>query len=248
MTSKKIIALRMDDVGASTKKYEVYSKKLFGNFLFLKRLKYFKAWGPYRELNEFEWNDILKLLYNFNCKLTVGVTAGWVERNGEIVPFNKKFPNLLGVIKEGVESGLLEIANHGLNHFIVGKHLPKYFKSNRFYHREFYDFLPEKVHFEHIKISQQILHNTFGKSITTLIPPGNVYSAKTVRSMRNNRIKVLNSSIKIPEIDDQEYINEEQVIAFHDRELVIYGIEWLKNLVKNIAEENEFRFIKELKK
>ena len=66
--------------------------------------------------------------------------------------------------------------------------------------------------------------------------------------MRNNRIKVLNSSIKIPEIDDQEYINEEQVIAFHDRELVIYGIEWLKNLVKNIAEENEFRFIKELKK
>ena len=72
MTSKKIIALRMDDVGASTKKYEVYSKKIFGNFLFLKRLKYFKAWGPYRELNEFEWNDILKLLYNFNCKLTVG--------------------------------------------------------------------------------------------------------------------------------------------------------------------------------
>ena len=248
MIDKKIIALRMDDVGASTKKYEVYSKKPFGNFLFLKRLKYFKAWGPYRELNELEWNEILKMLYNFNCKLTVGITAGWVERDGEIIPFNKKFPNLLSVIKEGIESNLLEIANHGLTHCIVGKHLPKYFKSNRYYHREFYDFLPEEVHFDNIKNSQEILQNSFKRCITTLIPPGNVYSSKTVRSMRNTGINLLNSSIKIPEIDDHEYINEEQVIAFHDRELVIDGIQWLRNLIKNISKGTEFRFIKELKK
>ena len=38
------IVFRMDDVGASTKLYEVYSNKYFGN-LFLKRMKYFKAWG-----------------------------------------------------------------------------------------------------------------------------------------------------------------------------------------------------------
>ena len=37
------IVLRMDDVGASTKHFEVYSKKIFGNFLFLKYLPYFRA-------------------------------------------------------------------------------------------------------------------------------------------------------------------------------------------------------------
>ena len=32
----KKIVFRMDDVGASSKKFEVYSKVKFGNFLFLK--------------------------------------------------------------------------------------------------------------------------------------------------------------------------------------------------------------------
>ena len=45
------IALRIDDIGASTKKFEVYSKLPFGNFLFLKYLYPFKAWAPYDEIN-----------------------------------------------------------------------------------------------------------------------------------------------------------------------------------------------------
>ena len=129
--SQNVIALRMDDVGASTKEFEVYSKKPFGNLLFLKRLSYFKAWGPYREIHENEWLQIFELLSKFKSKLTVGITAAWVERNGEINPFNKKFSKNLRVLKEGVEDDLLEIANHGLTHCIEGKHLPRYFSSNR---------------------------------------------------------------------------------------------------------------------
>ena len=39
---KKKIALRIDDIGASTKKYEIYSKKFLGNILFLKYTELFK--------------------------------------------------------------------------------------------------------------------------------------------------------------------------------------------------------------
>ena len=50
-------ALRIDDIGSSTKKFEVYSKKKLGNFLFLKYLKGFKAWGTSREMSVEEWNE-----------------------------------------------------------------------------------------------------------------------------------------------------------------------------------------------
>ena len=63
------LALRLDDVGASTKRYEVYSKCRFGigryaisgNWLFLKYLPGIKAWGPYRELSAKEWRQISDL-------------------------------------------------------------------------------------------------------------------------------------------------------------------------------------------
>ena len=69
---KKII-LRMDDVGASTKKYEVYSKYRIGNILFLKYLKPFKAWGPYKELTEDEWEQIFLILSKYNAKITIAM-------------------------------------------------------------------------------------------------------------------------------------------------------------------------------
>ena len=52
----------MDDVGASSKKYEVYSKLLFGNFLFLKYIPPFKAMGPYNELTVDNWDEIISIL------------------------------------------------------------------------------------------------------------------------------------------------------------------------------------------
>ena len=75
------IVFRMDDVGASTKLYEIYSKKIFGNFFFLKKMKYFKAWGPYNEIEANQWIEIFDYIGENNYKLSLAVTASWVDHN-----------------------------------------------------------------------------------------------------------------------------------------------------------------------
>ena len=150
------IFLRIDDIGASTKKFEIYSKNRFANILFFKYLKSYRSWGPYQELSKKEWEQVFEILSNYNAKLTVGITASWVERDSTLVPFPEKYPEQADLLKLGSENRLIEIANHGLTHCIVGKHLPKMFTSNRKYHREFWDWIPRDIHFEHLEKSQQI--------------------------------------------------------------------------------------------
>ena len=87
---KKII-LRMDDVGASSKKFEVYSKYRLGNFLFLKYFYPFKAMGPYEELSDSQWDSIFEVLDRHNAKLTVGLTAGWVDKDTTLYHLMKNF-------------------------------------------------------------------------------------------------------------------------------------------------------------
>ena len=70
-----------------------FTQKIFGNFLFLKYLPYFRAWGVYDEITSNEWSEILEFLYKNNAKMTLGITASWVERDGTMVPFPEKFPN-----------------------------------------------------------------------------------------------------------------------------------------------------------
>ena len=140
----------MDDIGASTKFYEVYSKFPFGNFLFLKYTKIFGAWGVYDEITYSLWSEIFHLLDKYNAKMTVGVTACWVEKNNDMIPFYEKFPKEARIIKIGLKNNLIEIANHGLTHCVVGKHLPRLFSSNRKYHREFWDWIPSETHFFHL--------------------------------------------------------------------------------------------------
>ena len=91
---EKSISLRMDDVGASSKLYEQYSKKLYGlaNISFLKRLPYFKAWGPYPELTAIDWSVIANILETHNAKLTVGITASWVNKFSDLIPYHIMFP------------------------------------------------------------------------------------------------------------------------------------------------------------
>lgn len=65
-------ALRMDDVGAASKRHEVYGVTRVrlgglrvpfpGNFLFLKYLPPIKRWGPYRELEAGDWEAVLERL------------------------------------------------------------------------------------------------------------------------------------------------------------------------------------------
>ena len=63
----KSIYLRIDDIGASTKKFEVYSKNKFANILFLKYLKRYKAWAPYPELSKNEWEQVFAILTKYNA-------------------------------------------------------------------------------------------------------------------------------------------------------------------------------------
>src|SRR5262249_44054742 len=123
------LALRMDDVGAASKRHEVYGITRLevgglrvpfpGNLLFLKYLPPIKRWGPYRQREGGDWEGVLAWLERHAPRLTVGVTAGWVEDDGSITPYPRKFPEASRVVRLGAERGLLEVANHGYTHCVL---------------------------------------------------------------------------------------------------------------------------------
>src|SRR5712692_9087518 len=123
------LALRLDDVGAASKQHEVYGLTRIrlrrwelpfpGNFLFLKYLPPLRRWGPYRELTAGEWERILDALSAAGARMTVAITAGWVEAAGAVVPFPRKFPDAAAAIRAGMGRGLLEVANHGYTHCVL---------------------------------------------------------------------------------------------------------------------------------
>src|SRR2546425_8610615 len=149
--------IRMDDVGAASKRHEVYGRTRLsvgpvrvpfpGNLLWLKYLPPIKRWGPYRELTASEWHGILETLTASGARMTVGVTAAWVEDDGRLTPFPRKFPDAARAIREGVDARLLEVANHGLTHCLLENRAfrPRLWAGNRSYHREFYEFVPAEA-------------------------------------------------------------------------------------------------------
>lgn len=223
---------RIDDVGASSKRYEIYSKILLGNFLFLKYLKPFKAWGPYSELSEKIWEEILKLFEKNKLSLLVGITSCWVEEDGSLTPFPQKFPKQAKVIKLGVERGVFEIANHGLTHCIVGKHKPRLFFSNRNYHREFWPWVSLSDQEIHFRESQKILQSFFETEVRIFIPPGNVWTRDTEVLAQKYGLKYLSDG-KRRGYGILKEITARNTIAFHDRDIVAFGINWLEERLKS---------------
>ncbi|MFA6174954.1 MAG: polysaccharide deacetylase family protein [Phycisphaerae bacterium] len=239
------LALRIDDIGASSKKFELYSKQPVGNLLFLKYLRSFRAWGPYEELSTLQWQEIFDILKKTGVKLTIAITAAWVERDGRLIPFPQKFPQQAAALKKALDEGLIEIANHGLSHCVIGKHLPRLFTSNRKFHREFWPWLDENIHYEHIKKSQQILQEYFEIVVTTLVPPGNVFSEATIKAAAQFGIKLINCNTKSKTINSIRILGNENVFAFHDRDIMFGGTEWLeKRLQKKSGVE--YCFVSEL--
>src|SRR5664279_2377155 len=110
------LALRIDDIGASSKEFLYYTKRWYSNWGPLRDRRLFGHWAPYREMTPHDWRAVFEILSRFGSKLTVGVTATWVEDDGTLVPFPDKFPAEAEVLGEGVTKGLIEIANHGLTH------------------------------------------------------------------------------------------------------------------------------------
>jgi Polysaccharide deacetylase len=238
-------ALRLDDVGAASKRHEVYGVTRVrlgplalpfpGNFLFLKYLPPVKRWGPYRELTAAEWESVLTGLEASGARMTVGVTAGWVESDGRIVPFPRKFSDAAAVIRRGADRGLLEVANHGYTHCVLenGRFRPRLFSGNRTEHREFHDWLPADVHREHVNRAQGILQDFLGSPVLTFVPPGNVFSRTTLAAAAAAGLRYVSclEPARWGAVEGMTFVGESDVVSIHDRDLVLRGVGYLARLL-----------------
>ncbi len=242
-----LVALRVDDVGAASKRYEVHGLTRIrlgrwnvpfpGNFLFLKYLPPIKRWGPYRELTAAEWETILASLEATGSRMTVAVTAGWVEADGSVVPFPRKFPDAAAAVRGGARRGLLEIANHGYTHCVLNdrRYLPRPFSGNRQFHREFHEWLPEETHREHVVRAQEILEGFFGTPVLTFVPPGNVFSKKTLAAAVEAGIRYVScrDASRWGPVEGVTFIDDARVVSIHDRDLVVGGLEAFRQLLRD---------------
>ncbi len=248
MTDRSV-ALRLDDVGAASKRHEVYGLTRLrvgaltlpfpGNLLWLKYLPPIKRWGPYRELSAPEWESVLAALAAAGSRMTVAITAGWVETGGSVVPFPEKFPGAAAVIREGVRRGLIEVANHGYTHCVLRDRLfrPRLFAGNREFHREFHDWLPVETQRDHVGRAQDILEKFFGVRVVTFVPPGNVFSRTTLEIAGGAGIRYV--SCLDPDrhgaVAGLTWVDGDDVVAVHDRDLVRGGIGALHRLLEGRA-------------
>lgn len=242
-------SIRIDDYGAATKYHEVYSKKMYGvaNFWFLKRLNFFKAWAPYPETTAEEMYTLIDILQAYNARATLAVTASWVQNDGSITPFPYKFPALAAAIAHGVQLGILEVASHGLTHCVLYDNAfkPRFNSSNRSAHREFWDWLPYQTHYQHLYQSKKILEDYFCFPITTLVPPGNVYSQKTIDAALDIGFKCINCNTTNQVTGSLNILNNDNVYPLHDRDFLNGNYSLLHDIL-SLNTETEFVFIRDL--
>lgn len=256
MKKKHFIALRMDDVGAASKRNEVYSNWRFrvgsfpiisGNWLFLKFLPAFRAWGPYQELSPAAWDAFFVLLEQFRARCTVAVTAAWIEDDESLSPYPTRFRDAASRLKEAAEYGLIEIANHGLTHCNPSRLLfrPHLFTSNRRHHREFSSSLPLAQHERHLAHSQDILQSWLGMPVVTFVPPGNVFLPETISFAAMHGIRYISCQTESRIQQGVVIMGNNSTIPFHDREIVLYGTAWLERELEEF-ESVTFVTIREL--
>ena len=165
-------SLRLDDIGASSKRWEVYSRWRPANVGPLKWVWPFKAWGPYREMTPKELDNLFAACELHGSRMTVAVTAAWVERDGTLTPYPVKFPEQAMVIKKWADLGIVEVANHGLTHCVRGQHRPRWLQGNRRWHREFFPGMSKAEMLERVHAAQTILSRWLRKAPMTFVPPG----------------------------------------------------------------------------
>ena len=128
--------LRLDDVGASSKAFEWWSRHRWANIWPLHSRYFFGAWGPYPELAAWQLRAIFQAVERHGARMTVAITANWVERDGTLTPYSEKWPAQAAVVIEWARKGVIQVAAHGLTHCRAGKHLPRWIGGNRLQHRE----------------------------------------------------------------------------------------------------------------
>ena len=244
-SNDRLVAFRLDDVGACSKRYEVYSDwscglgplRISGNWLALKYAPPFKKWGPYREMTAQEWRQIFQLLDRAQAHLTVAVTAAWVESSTKMIPFPERFPEEAAALREGVRTGLVEIANHGLTHCVVEGEAfrPRWWSSNRPFHREFWPWVPQEIQEDHLRRSQAILQDTFQTEVVTFVPPGNVFTPSTLEIAKRYGLRYVSCQASGQSGEPMIMIDEENVRVFHDRDIVLRGVAWLERQLEGVA-------------
>lgn len=243
--------LRIDDIGASSKKFEYYGKnsiKIFGkylplpelltNFLFFKKFPLWSGWAKYDELSTDEWITIINFLKENNLTLNVALTACWVTKEGTLIKFSEKFPSQTDIIKDGINKKLIYILNHGLTHCIPGRHMPMRFKSNQKYHREFTKYLNYDNQLKHLEDSQKIIFEIFGFHPKILVPPGNKYNLDTLKSMNKLNMKYIqcnrDESHQPSDNDLKKYnirhIDNTNVVVLHDKDIVYHGLNYFHSI------------------
>ena len=158
-------------------------------------------------------------------------------RDGSIVPFPLKFPEQADIIKEGVQQGLIEIANHGLTHCVTENRafLPRFFSSNRNSHREFWPQLSWNVLKTNISIAQDILHRAFQQDIVTFVPSGSVFPEDKIAHLTSFGFQYFSSKGAAKKIGSIFCIGEEDVSAIHDRDIYYKGREWFKTFISETS-------------
>lgn len=237
--------IRIDDIGASSKQYNQYGKTYFSwkgipyfyfpfaHCGFFKRMYPFKGWGPYEEITSGEWQEFFDLFERYQTIPLIGITAAWVESDGTLTPFPKKFPEEAACLKQALRDGKILLANHGLTHCVVGQHLPRSFQGNREQHREFWPWIEPRIHRDHILQSQTILENYFEIPITVFIPPGNVWSQHTYATLKETHItKVISNRYMLDSSEPLkgiEFVDDRQgFLVLHDKDLKERGPAWLE--------------------
>ncbi len=244
---------RIDDIGASTKYYNQWGKQRFtfkgvtyfyfpwANYFFCKRIWPFRGWAKYEELTAEEWSRYLTIFEANKIKPLVAITASWVDEKSKLIPFPEKFPAEAAVLKKALHEGKIAVANHGLTHSIVGRHLPYPRHANRKAHREFWPDLPQDIHREHIREAQKILEEYFEQPITTLVPPGNVWSEKTYEALAGTNIKTVVANRYMLDTNKPmhgvEFVKDDAYFVCHDRDLKLKGARWLIKKIKELAHE-----------
>jgi peptidoglycan/xylan/chitin deacetylase (PgdA/CDA1 family) len=208
-----------------------------GNWLFLKYLPGWKAWGPYREMHASEWYQVLEVLQAASARMTVAITAAWADRADCVTPFPTRFPAQAEALRDGVRQGLIEIANHGLTHCVLEGNVfrPHWLTSNRAYHREFWQWVPLSVQEHHIGRAQDILQSYFGVPVVTFVPPGNVFTEGTLTIAERHGLRYVSCNTKPDRIGTLVVLGNEGVMPFHDRDLVLNGVGWLRALIDRQA-------------
>ena len=111
---------------------------------------------------------------------------------------------------------------------------------------DLYTYIPDWKHHEAIRLSQEILQNYFNARVVTFVPPGNVYSKATIQACAENGIKIINSKKDYMQTDVVRIVDEGHVLAFHDRDLVLKGVEWLDRNLSKFSGNYDFCFVKDL--